>query len=233
MKIKPFIILILFSTLAFTGCEKDNYTAPKSKLQGAIMYKGDSIHVSYNDVTFQLWQSGFGKLTPIDVTVGQDGAFSAMLFDGDYKLIIQQGQGPFVTTVNPKTNSDTILVEVSGDGNLNIEVLPYYMIRNAQFTLNNSIINASFDLEKILTDSLAKDIQNVTLYIGKTRFLDHRTSIATTTIEGNEITNMNAISLSKEIPEMVPDQNYVFARIGVKIKNVEDMLFSAVEELDF
>lgn len=230
---KPYIIAVLLSVLAFTACEKDNYAPPKSKLHGALLYKGDSVRVSYNNVTFQLWQSGFGKLTPINVTVAQNGSFSALLFDGDYKLIIQPGQGPFVTPANPKTNSDTILVTMKGDQTLDIEVLPYFMIRNPQFDLNDHTVNASCSIEKVLTDSLAKSIESISLYIGKTKFVDKRTSIATATIKGGDIADLNKITLSKKIPEMTPTQNFVFVRIGLKINSVEDMIFSPAVELDF
>lgn len=229
---KPLIITILVSAFAFTGCEKDNYAPPKSKLQGALMYKGDSVRVSYNDVSFELWQSGFGKLTPINVTVGQDGSFSALLFDGDYKLIIQPGQGPFITLTDPKTHSDTMLVQVKGNKILNIKVLPYYMIRNSKFSITNRIVDINCSIEKIITDSKAKDIESVSLYIGKTNFVDKRTSIATATIKGKNITDRTNITLSKKIPEMTSTQNFVFARIGIKIKSVEDMIFSPVVELD-
>lgn len=232
MKIKSDIISICILGCVFAGCQKDNYAPPKSKFQGALIYQGDSVRVSYNDVSFQLWQAGFGKLTPIDVTVDQDGSFSALLFDGNYKLIIQPGQGPFVTLTDPKTNSDTMLVQVNGDQTLNIEVLPYYMIRNFGFSVNNRMVHAKCSLEKIITDSQAKDIQSISLYTGKTQFVDRRTSIATATINGSNITDMNSITLSKEIPKMTPAQNYVFARIGVKIKGVEDMIFSPVVQLN-
>lgn len=233
MKINSFVIAILLSVVAFTGCQKDNYEPPKSTLKGAIMYNGDSIDVSYNDVTFELWQSGFGKLTPINVTVDQDGTYSALLFDGNYKLIIPQGQGPFMSQTNPKTNSDTILIQLNGSQTFDIEVLPYYMFNDANFSVSGKTVTATCTLEKIITDENAKDIQSVSLYISKTTFVDGRNSISTATIDGADITDMNNISLSSDIPEMTPAQNYVFVRIGLKIKNVEDMLFSKIVKLNF
>jgi len=233
MKIISYAVTIGVLGAALAGCGKDNYDPPKSRLQGALVYQGDSVRVSYNNVSFQLWQSGFGKLTPIDVTVDQDGSFSALLFDGDYKLIIPVGQGPFVNLVNDKTGSDTVLVHVKGDQAFNIEVLPYYMIREPQFSVSDSTVTASCGVEKIITDTRAKDIQSISLYIGKTKFLDQRTSIATATVNAGGKTDMDNIALSAGIPALVPVQQYVFARIGIKIKSVEEMIFSPVVELDF
>jgi hypothetical protein len=34
------------------------------------------------------------------------------------------------------------------------------------------------------------------------------------------------------VPDFVVDQNYLFARVGVKIQNVEDLLFSTVQKIN-
>lgn len=230
-KIKYISCFAAFIFFVAASCKKDNYAPPKSKFQGAIMYKGDSIRVSYNDVTFQLWQSGFGKLTPIDVTVAQDGSYSALLFSGDYKLIIPAGQGPFLSLTNPKTNSDTILVHLEGDQTLDIQVLPYYMVKEPQFSISGKTVTATCKLQKIITDEKAKDVQSISLYISKTNFVDARNSISTATINGADITDMNNISLSTNVPETTPEQDYIFARIGVKINDVEDMIFSKIVKI--
>ncbi|HEY6082242.1 MAG TPA: DUF3823 domain-containing protein [Chitinophagaceae bacterium] len=232
MKMKFQYTVLILAVIFFAACQKDNYTPPGSRLQGAILYQSDSINVSYNDVNFQLWQSGFGKLTPINVSVDQNGSYSALLFNGDYKLIIPQGAGPFMNQTDPKTNSDTILVHVQGNQSLNIQVLPYYMIRNPRFSAgSDSTITATCKLEKIITDANARDVDWVALYISKTTFVDTRTSISTRSINGSDITDMNNISLNAKVPVMIPTQHYVFARIGVKIANVQNMIFSPVEKL--
>jgi hypothetical protein len=166
--------------------------------------------------------------------VDQNGTFSALLFNGDYKLDFQDGQGPFMASqIDPKTNSDTMAVKVQGATSLNIEVMPYYMIRSPQFSVSGKQVNATCQLEKIITDANARDVESVTLYINKTYFADNNNNIATASISGGDITDMNHISLTVGIPEMTPTQNYIFARIGVKIANVEDMIFSPVVKLNF
>lgn len=216
------------------ACSKDNYQPPKSRLTGAIIYKGDTIHVASQQVNFDLWQSGFGKLTPIHVNVDQDGIFSAELFDGTYKLDFPIGQGPFMANaINTKDNSDTLILNVNGNTVQDIEVVPYYMIRNSEFSvIQDSTISATCSLEKIITDANAKDVENITLYVNKTYFVDNNNNVTTASIDGSEITSMDDINLKAVVPYLIPSQKYVFARIGLKIKNVEDRIFSSVVKLE-
>ena len=69
-----------------------------SLLSGHLVYQGDSIEVEKNAVHFQIYQYGFGKVGPVstDETFAEDGSYSAILFDGDYKIIIPNGDGPFM-----------------------------------------------------------------------------------------------------------------------------------------
>lgn len=232
MKMRSKYILWVFPVLMFAACQKDNYEPPKSKFTGAIVYKGDTIGLGTQQVTFELWQSGFGKLTPISVNVDQKGTFSALLFNGEYKLDFPSGQGPFMANhIDTKTGGDTIALSVNGNTSLNIEVEPYYMIRNPSFSINGSTVTANCKLEQIITDADAKGIDDVTLYLNKTEFVDNNNNIATAGIGGGDITDMNNISLHVDVPNLVPSQDYVFARIGVKITNVEDRLFSPVVKI--
>ncbi|HKI46087.1 MAG TPA: DUF3823 domain-containing protein [Balneolales bacterium] len=235
MKFKLQFIALLLPVVLISACQLDNYGSPKSRLTGALLYQGDSIRVATNQVTFELWQSGFGKLTPIYVNVAQNGSYSALLFKGNYKLIIPAGSGPFMDQLNSKTNSDTLLVSVKGDQSQNINVIPYYLIQNPNFTLNksDSTVAATCKLQKIITDANAQDVQSISLYINKTAFVDNSTNIKSTTINGADITNMNSISLNAKVPSMIPTQNYVFARIGVKINNVGKMIYSPVVKMQF
>lgn len=235
MKMKVQHILWLLPLVYFTACSLnnyDNYDKPESTLEGILHYEGDPIRVSSDNVTFELWETGFGSMTPIEVTVDQDGSYSAVLFDGDYKLIIPSGQGPFRSQTVSETNSDTLLVQLQGSQNLDIEVIPYYMIRDFQFSVTGNTVSANVDLEQIITDENAQDVEYVEHYISKTNFVDVRTSISNSSISGADISDINDISLSTEVPDMTPSQDYVFTRVGVKINNVEDMIFSDIEKIE-
>ena len=57
-KFKTILVLIIVTTV-FTSCEWDNYEKPESFLKGNIVYNGEPINVSYNDVKFELWEPGW------------------------------------------------------------------------------------------------------------------------------------------------------------------------------
>lgn len=223
--------LLLFITACSLN-DYDNYDSPDAILEGNIGYQGEAIPVSYNDVTFQLWQSGFGEESPITVSVDQDGTYSAELFSGNYRLILNDDQGPYITPTNSETESDTVLVDLNGNQTLDIEVIPYYMIQNTTFSLSGRTVSANLGVEKILSDAEGgKAIQDISLYISKTQFVDGRTSVSSQTVGGGDIADMSNIDISTDVPELTPTQGYVFARVGVKIVDVEDMLFSNVEKI--
>ena len=155
MKVFQSIIWSGILALLFVCCEYDNYSEPGSLLQGNLVFNGEPIHISNNSVEFELWEPGWQKSAPIYVSVNQDGAYSASLFDATYKLIIPEHQGPFRCVSNVVTNSDTIIVEVNGNMNFNIEVEPYYMIRNVGFDVIGREVTATFGLEQVITDENA------------------------------------------------------------------------------
>ncbi|WP_186755463.1 DUF3823 domain-containing protein [Echinicola salinicaeni] len=220
-------------TLGLTSCEYDNYDEPKLLFEGNLVYQGEPIGVSYNDVYFELWEEGWQTFGNIGVSVDQDGSFSSLLFSGDYKLIIPASQGPFMSMTNTETNSDTIPLNLRGSLDMDIEVMPYYMLRNVSISGNSNTVNADFSLEQIITDENAKGINEVVLYLSKTTFVDSRTSISSSRIGGADIADLNNIQLSTSVPDMTPTQDYVFARVGVRIDGVEDMLFSDIQRIDF
>ncbi|MXV51001.1 DUF3823 domain-containing protein [Pedobacter sp. HMF7647] len=233
MKVKIQYIA-LFLLAGFSACKKDNYDAPSDTFSGRIVYKGEPIGVEYNQVNFELWQPGFGKNAAISLSIGQDGSFSQLLFNGNYKLTIPPNQGPFLWKQNAAGRPDTVAVTMSGSQTMDIEVMPFYMIRNSQITAASQKVTANFKLEKIITDAVnGRDIDRVYLYLNKTQFVSGGNNIASADIAGSAILDPNNISLTADIPAMTPTQNYVFARIGVRIAGVEDMMFSPLVKVSF
>lgn len=231
MKLRLIIALGIISGF-LASCGYDNFDEPTSKLEGKLVYKGEAINVSYNDVTFQLWEPGWQKKGEINVSVNQDGTYGAMLFDANYKLVIPKNQGPFMSLTNTETKSDTILVNLKGSKVMDIEVMPYYMIRTPQFTVSGREVTGTFKAEKIITDSNAKNIERVNLYVNKTQFVDFRSNVASAQVDGASVTPGNTVTLKATVPTITPTQNYVFARIGLKIAGVEDMIFSPVVKVN-
>lgn len=232
MKIRFHFIPLLALVALFSACDKDNYPAPKSTLSGQIVYKGEPVGVEDNQVRLQLWQPGFGKLAAIDAPIAQDGSYSAMLFDGSYKMVFPKGRGPFKTLVKDAAAKDTVFVNLSGNQKLDVEVMPYYMIRTPNFSGGENKVSVSLKLEKIITGAEAKDIERVSLYVNRTEFVSRATNVSVTDLAGADVKDLNAINLTATVPVLSPVQKYVFARVGVKIKDVEDMVFSPVQKVD-
>jgi hypothetical protein len=214
------------------SCKKDNYKAPSSKLSGHLVYNGDTLGVETNQVPFQLYQFGFGRVGPIEESFAQDGSYSALLFDGEYKLIIPNGQGPFMWKKLPSGAPDSLTISLKGSQVLDLEIIPFYMIRNAQISGSGATVTATCKIEKIINDANAKNIERVNLYINKTQFVSGNgdQQIARAEIGGGAV-DPNNVTLSVTVPTMVPGQNYVFARIGLKIAGVEDMIFSPLQKI--
>lgn len=101
------------------------------------------------------------------------------------------------------------------------------MIRNAAFSGGGGTVKATCKVEKIITDANAKAIERVTLYINNTAFVSGANNVASASISGAAITDPNNISLSVAVPSGL-GQNFVQARIGVKIAGVEALIFSPI-----
>src|SRR5512145_3191303 len=106
MKSYIYSIFFLIGALA-VSCEYDNYDAPDAQLHGNLVYQGEALGLSTGEVSFQLYEPGWQLKEPIYVRVAQDGSYSALIFSGNYQLIIPQNQGPFRNIFNTATNSDT------------------------------------------------------------------------------------------------------------------------------
>lgn len=231
MKLIPVYILFFSLTLGAVSCKKDNYDAPSSTLKGKLFYNNEEFGVEYDRVPLEIYQSGFGKKGPINASFAQDGTYSALLFNGNYKLIIPNGQGPFKWHVNAAGVNDTLAVSVNGDQVLNLQAIPYYMIRNTTYKASGKEVTATFRVDKIITDAAAKNIERVNLYVNKTQFVSGPDNIVSAELAGPAITDPATLSLKVTVPSIVPTQNYVFARIGVKIDGVEDMIFSPLQKI--
>jgi len=225
------IILSTFCSILFS-CKKDNYKEPSSALSGKIVYKGEAINVENYQVPYQLYQFGFGKVGSIDGSFTQEGTYAAVLFNGSYKLIIPNGQGPFKWKQLASGAPDSMAITLNGNQTLDLEVTPYYMIRTPAITGGAGKVSATFKAEKIITDASAKNIERVTLYINKTQFVSGANNIAKIDLAGAGIADPNNIQLSVTVPNIAP-QTYVYARIGLKIESVEDLIFSPVKQITY
>lgn len=233
MKIKFHYIFLFALTLIYSACKLDNVSPPSVTLKGQLMYKGTPVGVEYNQVPFRIYQSGFKGNTPITGTFDQDGSYSVLTFNGNYKFTIPGGQGPFQWKELPSGGRDTLAINLSGDQTVNIEVTPYYMIRNATLAASGGNITAKFSIEKDITDVTAKSIQTVSLFVNKTQFTSSADHAAEADVAGTAITDPTNVNLSVAIPKFTVTQNYIYARVGIRISGVEDMIFSPVQKITY
>nr|WP_320057277.1 DUF3823 domain-containing protein [uncultured Bacteroides sp.] len=156
--------ILLLGLMITTSCTKDNYDAPKSTLYGHIVYNGESLQLrgTSEAVQLQLYQDGYERHDPITVYVGQDGAYSAKLFDGEYKMVTKDHNGPWVNS------RDTTVITVKGSTLHDVVVTPFYTISNANIALTGNVLKASFSINKVA----GTKIDRIILLVNTTQFVD-------------------------------------------------------------
>ncbi|TDQ11585.1 DUF3823 domain-containing protein [Pedobacter metabolipauper] len=232
---KIFLNIALASIVFLGSCKKDNFDAPESDFSGRLLYQGQQIHVRHAGFGAELWQKGFGKFGVINVNFNQEGMFSSKLFDGNYKFTVSNSQVPFLWPKNAAGRPDSLDVNLSGDKVMDLEVRPYFMLRSPVITYSAGAVNATCSVEKIITDANGRDLERVTLYVNNTQFVDDQSTNnkAKQDLSGAAISNPANLTMSVAMPTFSPVQNYAFARIGIKISGIENMVFSPVVKLTF
>jgi hypothetical protein len=233
MKRNYIATIVSTAILLFASCAKDNYEPPESDFTGRFVYQGQPLYFQQGNFNAELWQRGFGNYGVINVNVNQEGQFASKLFDGNYKFTISNAQTAFVWPRNSAGRPDSLDVNLSGDKVMDMEVMPYFMIRNSNITVSGGAVRGTCSVEKIVQDT--RTVESVTLYINKTQFVDSRSdnNIANNELTGAALANLSNLSMTVNIPAIVPTQNYVYARIGVKISGIENRIFGPLTRLTF
>lgn len=216
----------LASVALLSGCDigvLDNYDEPTSTLTGQVIYEGTPVGVRSNGVQLELWQPGYALSQKIPVYVNQDGTFSAVLFDGTYKLNLLPGNGPWVDI------RDTIPIELKGKATVAVPVVPYYTIKNETIRHSNGAIEATFSVGQVNT---SRAVEYVGLYGATTSFVDRTNMDFRTEKVRSAIASLSdPINLSVTLPATLAHKKEVFVRIGVKTLGVSELLFSPVYKI--
>lgn len=216
-----FIYVIAAFIFILSACEYDNYEPPTSKLTGRIIYEDTPVGVRHDVDVLQLYEPGWDNLGPINVHVNQDGTFSSALFDGDYKLVLVPGNGPWAN------QQDSIDVQVRGSATIDVPVEPFFWIENETFNVEGTTLSASFDLQQLNEN---RRLGFVGLFIGKTRFVDNRFKMRVSRKRAAAVGDLNApINLEMDLSDISRD--YIFARIGVKTRGNSELLFTPVQKI--
>lgn len=223
MKIISNIFSLVLLLVLFTGCGKDNYDAPESKLVGKVTYQGQALNLrgTGEAIQLQLYQDGYEKHDPISVFVGQEGEFSALLFNGEYKLVTRDGNGPWMN------RHDTVTVNLNGHSEVNIEVTPYFTISNEQLAVSGTTMTASFTINQIVSTAT---INKVMLILSKTQFADDVNNVFR-----KDITEVSAgaVNLSADISgnTEIAKVKALYARVGVLANGADQAIYSTVVRL--
>lgn len=223
MKIISNLFSLVLLLVLFTGCGKDNYDAPESTLIGKVTYNGEALNLrgTGEAIRLQLYQDGYEKHDPIEVFVGQDGVFSAKLFNGEYKLVTRDGNGPWVNT------RDTTVVNLKGSTNIELKVTPYFLVTGEKLSVSGSNMNASFTINQVVSTA---NINKVMLILSKTQFADDVNNIFRKDFDGIQ---PGAVTLSAEIGgnTEVANAKVLFARVGVLAHGSDQAIYSPVVRL--
>ena len=218
--------IIVISGLFLSGCKYDNFAEPKSVLSGKITYNGQTLGVRSDGPQLELWEDGHALRTFIPVYIKYDGTYSAVLFDGQYKLV-RKGDSPWLHQA-----SDTILVNVKGNTVVDVPVTPYFTISDAAFSAEGKAVTSRFKVNKVVE---AANLDVVRLFFGKNILLDnaklnsqaHRVDADKTKIVfGQEST------ISAQVPADLQSLDYVYVRVGVKSTVTGEYIYSPVEKVN-
>ncbi|UCS93928.1 DUF3823 domain-containing protein [Echinicola marina] len=218
--IKSCLLLIL--GLAAASCEYDNFEEPKSTLTGRIVYEGEALGLRSQGVQLELWQHGYDLFQKIPVYVAQDGTFSAVLFDGDYKLTLIRGNGPWMD------NTDSLDVQLKGNQMIDVEVEPFYTLSEPSYAVSGNTMTVNFTVNGVNTD---RDLEFARIYFGRTSLTDAIRNEGSFSVNGADITLGAPMSVEVEIPSGLVGRSDVFVRVGVKTVGLQEQLYSQVENI--
>ncbi|MDR2465929.1 MAG: DUF3823 domain-containing protein [Prevotellaceae bacterium] len=204
--------------LVAASCGIDNYEKPASRFSGRVTHNGQPIGVSGIDRQnfLQFWQDGYELRTEINCHLTQDGSYSAMLFDGDYKLVMNNNRGPWVN------RPDTVAVAVNGNTVKNYEVTPYYMLSNIAYTVSGKTLSATVTIAEI---TAGRPVETLALMINKTAFVDNQSSghlgDAGWTRQSDVAPGTRSLSLDLS----GQTAKTLYARVGIKISGIDQWQF--------
>ncbi len=230
--------LLLFSVLivCLLGCsrELDNWAYPTSTVSGQFLYKGQPLQLmgTASDATgsnmLQLHQVGEGWIQGfVKVFAKEDGTYTVNTFDGDYYLNLTPGRGPWVP------NTDTIRFSLKGGAqNLNFNVTPYFWLNNYTSSFKDSLFTATFNMEKVVSTA---QMDKTVVHLSTTSIVDNTSKVYekafTTVIPGTNTITLDLKTLSNSEKASLRKTGSLFARIGIKTRNVNDLLYSKTVKL--
>lgn len=213
-----FYTVAVISMLLMVGCSLDNYEEPSSILTGKVAFNGNSVGLSHGKVSFNLYQEGYGKRGPIPVYLAYDGSFSAMLFDGAYRLEIIDNNGPWNNDIQPMD------IIVNGDTDIEIDVTPYYFLTDVSIVLNGNEVRSLCNVREV---SPERKLRQLFLCVGPTRFISDQ-SYSYVARRNLMPVNLGGNSISVDISDIISEYDMLYARLGLQMEGLQECIYSDV-----
>jgi hypothetical protein len=235
-----YILLLFISCFLFVACEKDNYDPPATEFVGKLSYNGKPVPWNGNTETpaeaeiIQLYQDGFGKYAPINVRVTDDGTFKALLFNGEYKMIMRNMQYPFVFEswpLNANGGLDTIYFTLNGKKEMDINVKPYFEINDIKSAVEGTNIVTTFNLNEVVPGA---KVRAVYAYLHPTISVNKGTPL-NQKLENIDVSKPISIKIgvssyrSRYINNF---REYGFLRIAVELDKATEYMWSEIIQVD-
>lgn len=213
--------VLLAGAWLMQGCGLDNYDEPEAQFSGRVTYQGEPLQLRHGSIKFDLEQDSYELGDKIEVAIAQEGTFAARIFPGEYRFVPRPGNGPWTDDCQP------VEFTIKGGKQLDFEVVPYYLLRNSNITLSGNTLNGVCSVKSIAG---GKAIEAMTLFVGKTRFVDDRgcRSVVTSNFE-QPAEGVNNISVN--IKEIVDKYPVLYARIGLKIHGVDERIYTEIVKI--
>ncbi|MEG1586030.1 MAG: DUF3823 domain-containing protein [Bacteroidales bacterium] len=235
-------IALCLMALLTISCGLDNYDAPQSKLHGQIIYKAADgteyplqVKGTGEAIRLSLYQYGYQLKDNIPVFTDQDATFEAVLFDGEYHLILNKDNGPWKPVMVSEEKKDTVDFYLKKSTQIKVYVTPYFLIRNAVIGLENNLLSGSCEVDRIIENA---KISNQCLFVSTTHFVDESSNFIRMDLPGDKEAGKKDFSLTvtdekqlKKLEEAKNRAGKVFVRLGIKAEGSDQFLYSDIKEI--
>ena len=220
-------LILILGLFLVTGCELDNFDEPKSEFKGRFVYEGEALQLrgtAYdNDCMMYAYQEGpeYEDRGAINLFVNSDGEFNSLMYNGFYKIVLRQDRGPWIP------RKDTIEVNIKGNQILDVEVTPYFLIKDTEIDFQNKVVKVKCKINQVVETA---SIDRAVIYISKTKLVDNVAKIAEKSFT-NLTPGEHEFTFDLSDNGVTDAAKFLYARVGVKARQANDYIFSEVTQL--
>ena len=220
-------LILILGLFLVTGCELDNFDETKSEFKGRFVYEGEALQLrgtAYdNDCMMYAYQEGpeYEDRGAINLFVNSDGEFNSLMYDGFYKIVLRQDRGPWIP------RQDTIEVNIKGNQILDVEVTPYFLIKDTKIDFQNKVVKVKCKINQVVETA---SIDRAVIYISKTKLVDNVAKIAEKSFT-NLTPGEHEFTFDLSDNGVTDAAKFLYARVGVKARQGNDYIFSEVTQL--